>query len=51
LKRSELKTEEAILIDDRQKNIDGGEKVGIKSLLFTTTSQLIDDIKKLGLKF
>lgn len=40
-----IKPEEAIFIDDRQKNIDGGEKAGIKSLLFTTNSKLVEDLE------
>lgn len=40
-----IKPAEAIFIDDRQKNIDGGEKIGIKSLLFTTNSKLAEDLE------
>lgn len=50
LERLLLKPEEAIFIDDRQKNVDGGENAGIKSILFTTNEQLIKDFKKLGME-
>ena len=38
---------EAIFVDDRQINVDAGESVGIKSILFTTTQNFIDDFEKL----
>ena len=37
--------EEAIFIDDRQKNVDAGNKLGIKSFLFTSNLKLIEDLK------
>jgi len=46
-----LKNNEMIFIDDRQKNVDGGEKAGIKSLLFTSNEKLLEDLKKLGVNF
>ena len=45
-----LKPNEAVFIDDRQYNVDGGEEVGIKSLLFVSNEQLIKDLKNLGIK-
>ena len=39
------KPNEIIFIDDSQKYIDGGKKVGIKSFLFSTNKQLIIDLK------
>jgi putative hydrolase of the HAD superfamily len=44
-----VKSEEEIFIDDRQKNVDGGESVGIKSLLFTTTKKLREDLIACGI--
>lgn len=44
------KPNEAIFIDDRQHNVDGGEAVGIKSLLFTTNEKLKKDFENLGIK-
>ena len=46
-----IKPEEAIFFDDRQRNIDGGESVGIKSFLFTTNQKLIEDLKTYGIIF
>ncbi|VVA43509.1 conserved hypothetical protein [Candidatus Roizmanbacteria bacterium] len=43
------KPDEAVFIDDRQYNVDGGENVGIKSLLFTTNEKLINDLENLGI--
>lgn len=44
------KPEEAIFIDDRQYNVDGGENAGIKSLLFTTNEKLKKDFENFGIK-
>ncbi len=44
-----IKPEEAIFIDDRQRNVDGGESVGIKSFLFTTNQKLKEDLKSCGI--
>lgn len=44
-----LKNNEVIFIDDRQKNVDGGENAGIKSLLFTSNEKLLEDLTKLGI--
>ena len=44
-----IKSEEAIFFDDRQTNIDGGEKVGIKSFLFTTNQKLREDLISCGI--
>jgi len=48
LKLLKIKPAEAIFIDDSQKYIDGGEKVGIKSFLFMTNQKLIEDLKSCG---
>lgn len=50
LDRLESKFAEAIFIDDRQYNVDGGENAGIKSLLFTTNEKLKKDFENLGIK-
>jgi epoxide hydrolase-like predicted phosphatase len=44
------KPNEIIFIDDRQINVDGGESVGIKSLLFVSNKKLIKDLENLGIK-
>ena len=46
-----IKPEEAIFFDDRQRNIDGGESVGIKSFLFTTNQKLIEDLRSYDIIF
>jgi len=45
-----IKPEEAIFIDDSQKYIAGGLKVGIKSFLFTTNQKLKADLRNSGIK-
>jgi len=40
-----VNSSEVIFIDDRQKNVDGAKKLGIKSFLFTTNSKLAEDLK------
>ena len=37
---------EVIFIDDRQVNIDGAERIGIRSILFKNNEQLINDLQK-----
>ena len=37
---------EVIFIDDRQVNIDGAERIGIRSILFKNSEQLINDLQK-----
>lgn len=39
LNRLGVKPEEAVFIDDREKNIDGAERVGIKGILFKNPEQ------------
>lgn len=41
-----LKSEECLFVDDRQVNIDGGEKVGIKGYLFDNAHALREFINK-----
>lgn len=49
LKELGVEASEAVFIDDRQVNIDAGESCGIKSILFTTTSDFIDSFALLRL--
>jgi epoxide hydrolase-like predicted phosphatase len=44
-----IKSDEAIFFDDRQKNVDGGERVGIKSFLFTTNQKFREDLENCGI--
>lgn len=41
---------EAIFIDDHQKNVDAGNNLGIKSLLFTDAATLKNDLINAGIK-
>lgn len=42
-----IESDEAIFVDDNQSNIDGANKLGIKSLLFTDTQKFINDMNEL----
>ncbi len=46
-----INPDEAIFIDDRQRNVDGGESVGIKSFLFTTNQKLMENLRNNGIIF
>lgn len=43
-----VEASEAIFVDDRQINVDAGESVGIKSILFTKTSNFVDSFERLS---
>lgn len=47
LSRLKVKPQEAIFLDDRERNVDGALSVGMHGLLFTETHQAIQDIKRL----
>lgn len=44
-----IKPDEALFFDDRQRNIDGGESVGIKSFLFVDNKKFIEDLNSCGI--
>lgn len=44
-----VKPEEAIFFDDRQRNIDGGQSVGIKSFLYADNKKFIEDLRSCGI--
>ena len=48
LSRYNINREEAVFIDDSEKNIDGCEAVGIKGIHFTDADGLEDRLKELG---
>lgn len=48
LKRLKARPEEAVFIDDRIRNVKGGENAGIRSILFKSPGQLKKELKKLG---
>ncbi len=43
------KTNEAMFIDDRKKNVDAANELGIRSFLYTSLEQLKQDLKKSGI--
>ncbi|MCR4276877.1 MAG: HAD family phosphatase [Candidatus Roizmanbacteria bacterium] len=44
-----IKSEEALFFDDRPRNIEGGEIIGLKSFLFTTNQKLKKDLRSCGI--
>ncbi len=42
---------EAIFIDDKRRNVIGAKKVGLNSVVFTTTDNLVKKLKKIGVQF
>jgi putative hydrolase of the HAD superfamily len=45
-----LAPEECILVDDKKRNTDAAEKLGIKGMVFEKASKLIEDLSKLGVR-
>jgi len=43
-----IKPDEALFFDDRQRNIDGGKSIGIKSFLFIDNKKFIEDLRSCG---
>jgi epoxide hydrolase-like predicted phosphatase len=50
LKKLGITADEAIFIDDKVENTDDAEKIGIKSILFTSAEELVVELRKLGVK-
>lgn len=50
LERLGVKPVEALFIDDRQLNVDGSLRVGMKGLVYTTDKKLLEDLQALGIK-
>jgi epoxide hydrolase-like predicted phosphatase len=50
IKKTKLKPEEIIFIDDAEENIIPAKKLGIKTTLFKNNSQLIKELKRVGVK-
>jgi len=50
LKKLGVKAEEAVFIDDKEINIEGAKKVGMKGLVFLNYQKLVQDLKLLGVK-
>lgn len=51
LKEMNLSPEEAVIVDDNEKNIQRAKSIGMKVILFKNTEQLLNDLSKLGVKF
>lgn len=51
LKRLGVEPSETIFIDDREINVSGADKLGIKGLLYITDKKLIRDLKRFGIIF
>ena len=49
LKRFDVVPEEALFIDDNFRNIEAAEKIGIKTVHFTSPQQLQEDLRELNL--
>ncbi len=50
LQRLNVSAEQSVIIDDRLENVNGGERVGMRGILFKNTMQLKDELIHLGLK-
>jgi len=51
LKKTGLKPQETVFIDDKKENIFAANKIGINGILFENYSGLKKDLKKLGIKW
>ena len=51
LEKLELKPEECVMIDDNEKNLSTPSQMGFKTILFKSNSQLIKELKSLGVEF
>jgi len=50
LKKLGVKAEETVFIDDKEINIDGAKKAGMKGIVFLNYQKLVQDLKLLGVK-
>jgi len=46
----DLKPEQVVFIDDKQRFVDTAESVGINAILYESPEKLINDLKKLGIE-
>lgn len=51
LEKYNLKAEECVFLDDSEKNIKGGEALGIKGIVFTDLDDAMDKLRELGVSF
>ena len=45
----DLKAEECVFVDDRKRNCEGAERVGIKAILFENKEQVENELALLGI--
>jgi putative hydrolase of the HAD superfamily len=50
LEKLKCDPEECIFIDDKKRNSDGAEKLGMKGIVFEEVSKLIEDLSNFGVK-
>lgn len=50
LDKLECKPEECVFIDDKKRNTEGAERLGIKGIVFERASRLIENLVNLGVK-
>ncbi|HTJ87004.1 MAG TPA: HAD-IA family hydrolase, partial [Terriglobales bacterium] len=50
LELTQFSAEECVFIDDRQENLTGAEKVGIRTVLMKDAQQLRRDLQSLGIE-
>ena len=50
MNKLKVKPKESIFVDDKQKNLDAAEELGMKTILFKNNPQFFRDIKKFGIK-
>jgi len=50
IEKLDLKSEEIIFIDDQEKNLSPAREVGMKTILFKDTEQLINELNNFGVK-
>jgi len=46
LKNERIKPEETLFVDNKDENVLGAEKVGIKAILYKSNAQLTEALKK-----
>ena len=49
IRKYDLVPEECLFIDDHQENVDAGEALGIRGLVFTDYARLCEDLRRLGI--
>lgn len=50
LRRIRLRPEQTVFVDDKKEFVDGARKVGMNAIVFRNKSQLIRDLRKLGIR-